>query len=184
MLHLPLGPTVAVDVVAWALLSLAAGYGLHRTSTARLDHDTWVTRLRPFERSGRRYERLGIRRWKDHLPEAGALFAGGISKRSSGGRNSLHRFAIETRRAEYTHWVLLAVSPLFALWNPWFLTIAMVAYAVVANLPFVIVQRYNRGRIERLLSRRPPRPTGASDPGDDAAPAPDGPTPARRPTAT
>jgi hypothetical protein len=30
----------------------------------------------------------------------------------------------------------------------------MVVYALVASLPFIIVQRYNRFRLERLLARR------------------------------
>jgi glycosyl-4,4'-diaponeurosporenoate acyltransferase len=40
----------------------------------------------------------------------------------------------------------------------------MVGYAVVANAPCLIVQRYNRGRLERILARRAvavPRPTGS-----------------------
>ena len=181
MVDLPLGLAVVVDVVAWGVLSLAAGYALHRTPVRRLDHDTWLTRVRPWERSGGAYERWGIRRWKDRLPEAGAMFAGGISKRSSGGRSRLDRFATETRRAEYTHWILLGLGPLFVLWNPWFLAIAMVAYAVVANLPCLVVQRYNRGRIERMPARI--RARRGDEP--DASPRPSpGPDPTPRPTAT
>jgi glycosyl-4,4'-diaponeurosporenoate acyltransferase len=153
VIDLPIGLAVLVDVMAWAALGLAVGYALHRTPSARLDHDTWLTRLRPFERSGHAYERLGIRRWKDRLPEAGALFAGGVSKRTSGGRDRLERFATETRRAEWTHWLLLAAAPAFALWNPWYLALAMVGYAVVANVPCLVVQRYNRARIERMTAR-------------------------------
>ena len=28
-------------------------------------------------------------------------------------------FVIETRRAEWTHWILLIAGPFFLLWNPW-----------------------------------------------------------------
>ena len=31
----------------------------------------------------------------------------------------------------------------------------MVVYAVSANLPCILAQRYNRARIQRLLARRP-----------------------------
>jgi glycosyl-4,4'-diaponeurosporenoate acyltransferase len=49
--------------------------------------------------------------------------------------------------------------PIFALWNPAALMAAMVAYAVVANLPCLVVQRYNRGRLLRVLARRERRGT-------------------------
>jgi glycosyl-4,4'-diaponeurosporenoate acyltransferase len=42
-------------------------------------------RIRGFETGGRFYERwLKIKRWKDRLPEAGAIFRGGVSKRHVG----------------------------------------------------------------------------------------------------
>ena len=153
---------VAIDSVVWATWSAVVGYGFHRVPASRFRIDSALTRLRPWERSGRLYERLGIRRWKDRLPEAGALLPGGISKRSLGGRTTadLERFAAETRRAEWVHWMILVIAPLFALWNPAPLTAAMVAYAVVANLPCVMVQRYNRARIERATQRS--RPVSAS----------------------
>lgn len=152
-MHLPLWAALAVDVAAWAVIGVVVGYGMHRVPLSRLDHDTWLTRLRAWERSGRTYERLGIQRWKDRLPELGGLFAGGVSKRSTGGRSRLDRFAAETRRAEYTHWLVMAPAPLFLLWNPWFLTLAMWTYAVVANLPCLVIQRYNRGRLARIAER-------------------------------
>ena len=73
-----------------------------------------------FEARGRWYRRWGIHRWKDRLPEAGALFAGGVSKRELPGRDAdgLRTFVRETRRAELTHWWAMACSPLFLLWNP------------------------------------------------------------------
>jgi glycosyl-4,4'-diaponeurosporenoate acyltransferase len=67
--------------------------------------------------------------------------------------DELNRFVTETRRAEATHWVLLAAGPLFLLWNPWGLGLVMIAYAVVANVPCLVVQRYNRARLLRVVER-------------------------------
>jgi glycosyl-4,4'-diaponeurosporenoate acyltransferase len=160
---LALTPTaaVAVDVVVWTVLGVAVGYGAHRLSSTWLARDRGPTRLLRMEAGGRVYERvLRIQRWKRYLPDAGPVFSGGRAKRSlvtrAGG--DLERFAVETRRAELTHWVLLAAGPFFLLWNPWSLALVMVAYAVVANVPCLLVQRYNRARIERLLDRRSRRP--------------------------
>lgn len=156
-------PNVLVDIAAWAVFHAATGYAVHRLSVERLQRDTWLLRERGFERSGRLYERLAIRAWKDHLPEAGALFAGGVSKRRMSRRDpvSLQRFAAETRRAEYGHWAAMACGPLFALWNPPPIAAAMVAYGVVANAPFIAIQRYNRERIGRVLTLR--RRTSSAD---------------------
>jgi len=148
---------VGVDSAVWAGCSLIVGYGAHRLPSAAVERDGFITARRGWEGDGSVYERLGVRRWKDRLPEAGGLF-GGVSKRSlSLGRDGLAQFAAETRRAEYVHWALLAVGPLFAWWNPWPLALAMLGYAVLANVPFVIVQRYNRARVLALAHRKSKR---------------------------
>lgn len=145
---------IALDSAAWAGWSLIVGTVAARRSDASFAVDSWLTRLRAFERDGRIYERVAIKRWKDRVPELGQ-HAGGRSKRTLPGRSraALERFAAETRRAEYVHWAIPCLLPLFAWWNPAPLFTAMTAYALVANLPFVAIQRYNRGRVARILRR-------------------------------
>lgn len=141
----------------WGVWSTACGYVAHRVPERWLLRDPWVLRLRRPERSGRLYDRiLHIKRWKDLLPEAGALFRGGFSKRKveRHDREYLERFLVETRRAELAHWPILALGPTFFLWMPWWLASAMLAYAVVANLPCILVQRYNRVRLDRMLGEQ------------------------------
>jgi glycosyl-4,4'-diaponeurosporenoate acyltransferase len=140
---------VLVDVVVWPLVSLAAGWWWARRPDAALAGTGWLTRLRPFEARGTWYERvLHVRRWKGWLPEAGSWF-GGTSKRSmpKGGLAVLRR---ECVRAELVHWTILAATPLFAVWNPPGLFAAMVVFAVVANLPCIVVPRFTRARIAAL----------------------------------
>jgi glycosyl-4,4'-diaponeurosporenoate acyltransferase len=147
---------VVIDAGVWASWSGLCGYLAHRLSQARLSRDNWLFRLRKFEAGGRVYERwLRIKWWKDRLPEAGDLFRGGISKRRLRvhDREHLERFAAETRRAELTHWLILAATPWFFLWNPWWLGLAMVGYGIVANVPCVAIQRYNRARLLRIILR-------------------------------
>src|SRR5438132_1706658 len=100
---------VVLDVAVWGSWSAMVGYTAHRRPTAAFAGDSWLYRQRGFERGGRLYERLMIKRWKDRLPEAGALFTGGTSKRSlrTRDREVLERFVVETRRAEWTHWVIM-----------------------------------------------------------------------------
>ena len=149
------GFTVLLDAVAWAVVHVVAGYAAHRVPLRALRRDRGILRLHRFERDGRFYSRIGIRRWKDALPEAGAFFAGGVSKKQlpSPERGGLARFAAETRRAELAHWWALAALPLFALFNPLYAMPLMALYAIAANVPCIAVQRYNRARLTRVLGR-------------------------------
>ena len=146
---------IAVDVAAWALFHAITGYAVHRLPLQRLQRDNWLLRPRRFEHDGRVYERAGIRRWKDALPEAGGLFPGGVSKRRLPGTDAdaLRRFAAETRRAELGHWSAMACGPLFVLWNPPAVAALMIVYGVSVNAPFIAIQRYNRLRVGRVLAR-------------------------------
>lgn len=151
-----LSPTalVVVDVAAWGAISTLVGYLAHRLPLHRLERDNALTRLRPFEAGGRVYQRrLRIAHWKDRMPEAGDLFPGGFSKRAVT-RADLDRYLLETRRAELVHWWIMLAAPLFFLWNPWWLGLVMCMYAVTANLPCLLIQRYNRARVQRILGRR------------------------------
>jgi glycosyl-4,4'-diaponeurosporenoate acyltransferase len=152
---------VLVDVVAWAVFHAGTGYLVHRLPARRFDHDTWLTRPRRFEDGGRFYvRRLRIKRWKRHLPEAGALFAGGFDKKHLRATDMVYLLshARETRRAELGHWLAAACAPLFFLWNPWPVGVVMLGYAVAANGPCIAAQRYNRLRLDRIVRLRPREP--------------------------
>ncbi len=151
------GWAIVFGSVMWAVVSLAAGYLAHRAPVARFSHDNAITRLRPFEVDGRFYERVTrVRRWKRYLPEGGDFYAGGFNKRHLRGTTDDHlqRFVAETRRAEMTHWWVMCFGPLFWVWSPFVMGSMMVAFGVLANLPCIIAQRYNRARLLRVLSRR------------------------------
>jgi len=143
-----------VDAAVWAVWSSVCGYAAHRIPSSRLTRDRGILRLTRAEAGGRPYERvLRIKRWKDLLPEAGNLFRGGFSKRRvlRHDRAYLEEFTVATRRAEIAHWPILALGPVFFAWNPWWLGLVMVAYAIAANVPCILVQRYNRARLLHML---------------------------------
>lgn len=155
-LVMPQWLTVVLDVLAWGLFHAATGYAAHRLPARRLARDGWLMRPRRFEDGGRFYRRrLRIHRWKDRLPEAGALFEGGVSKRELPSRDAagLEVFVRETRRAELGHWWAMLCSPLFLLWNPPLASALLVSYGVLVNMPFIMIQRHNRFRTQALLAR-------------------------------
>ena len=47
----------------------------------------------------------------------------------------------------------MACSPLFLLWNPPLAAALLVTYGVLVNVPFILIQRYNRFRTQSLLTR-------------------------------
>jgi glycosyl-4,4'-diaponeurosporenoate acyltransferase len=153
---MPPALTIVVDVIAWGIFHTATGYAAYRLDESRLSRDGWLLRPRRFETAGRWYRRwLRIHRWKDKVPEAGAFFRGGVSKRQLPAFDvaGLELFARETRRAELAHWWSMCCGFVFVLWNPRLAAGLLVGYGVVANLPFIVIQRYNRSRIQALLER-------------------------------
>lgn len=148
---------LVLNIALWLGAQVTAGYVAHRQTIGQLERDRWLLRPRRFEDGGRWYERrLHIGRWKDRLPEAGAFFDGGMSKRTLPSRREggIERFALETRRAELAHWWSFAGLPLCLVWNDVLGVVLMTVYGLVVNLPLIAIQRYNRTRTERILARR------------------------------
>jgi glycosyl-4,4'-diaponeurosporenoate acyltransferase len=145
-----------IDALVWLLLHLAVGYGVHRLPERALARETWWSRERGWEQGGTVYGAwLRIRAWKPYLPEAGAVFPGGFDKARLRRRDDsyLRSYLLETRRAELGHLLALGAAPFFFLWNPPWLGWCMQGYALLANLPCILAQRYNRARLRRVLAR-------------------------------
>ena len=102
------------------------------------------------------YERwLAIRHWKPWIPDAGNALPGGIRKASLARRDpdALRHLIAETRRAELVHWALWPAWLLTALWLPPAGVALNLLFATAFNLPCLLLQRYNRRRLQRVVSR-------------------------------
>ncbi|WP_188889504.1 glycosyl-4,4'-diaponeurosporenoate acyltransferase CrtO family protein [Paenibacillus radicis (ex Gao et al. 2016)] len=147
--------TLFVNIGAWLVIHLGVSYlclKLPDCWFARTGKDS-SSRREMESRELRAYNRIGIRLWKDWLPEGSVLLKEAFSKRSLSSRHPHYydKFALEAYRGEWTHWLCMVPAPLFFLWNEPLYGWAMVGYAVAANLPFIMVQRYNRFRLERII---------------------------------
>jgi len=146
--------TIVVNGAAWGILQPGIAYLCTQIPVSAFSASTWLFRPRTWERDGDIYQRaFRVRRWKGWLPSGGAVFEGGFSMRRIASSDTvyLHRWVRETCRAELTHWVAVLVSALFFLWNRPLVAMLMVVYALAANLPCIIAQRYNRPRLLRVL---------------------------------
>jgi len=144
-----------VDAVAWALIHLSIGYLSTRIPLSRLDPLARLYRTREWERDGEIYQDvLHVRRWKDLVPSGAVLYGTYSVKHIHGSsRPDLERWLKESCRAEICHWLMIPPGLLFFFWNDLFIATAMVVYAVLNNVLPIVLQRYNRPRVLRLLDR-------------------------------
>jgi len=147
---------VLLNAAAWVAVQLGVAYLCCRIPIERLDHRRWLFRTREWEQGGAVYQALlRIRKWKSLLPSGGRALGAGFSLAhvESRERGYLQRWAAESCRAELTHWLAMAPTALFVLWNPPVGLVANVVYAIAANVPCILVQRYNRPRVLAILER-------------------------------
>lgn len=155
LLHLPTVWTIVLDALAWLILQPAISWLVTQLPVTAFDPDAWLYRARRWERQGEAYQALlAVRRWKEALPSGGAWLGGFRMQRiTSSQPGYLRRWLLETCRAELAHWLQILVAPLFFLWNPPLAGGIIIFYALAANLPCIVVQRYNRPRLCRVLER-------------------------------
>ena len=114
----------------------------------------WFSQKR-WEQEGRIYERLGIRGWKDRLPDMSKICRYMTRKALPRGVASDHVNTLvrETCVSEAVHVTLCLISPFaLLLWRGWGSYLACIAY-ILGNLPFIMIQRYNRPQLIRLAQR-------------------------------
>lgn len=111
-----------------------------------------------WEKNGVLYRRLRVNEWKDKVPDMSNLFKWMFPKKSLAQTRTsdyFKRFVIETCVAEAVHVILMIagfVVYIYVFDNAWGL-IASILYAL-GNLPFVLIQRYNRPRFKMLMARQ------------------------------
>lgn len=152
---MPLPLLILLYAVIWIVIHIGSGYVAHLLPVSMFTRAAPLCRPRRWEHDGRIYRRLLVHRWKDALPEAGSLFSGGFSKRTLARRDPsyISLFVAETCRAEASHWLAVVLGLNFFVWNAWYVGLFMLGYALATNLPFILVQRYNRARFRRFLRR-------------------------------
>ena len=154
---------LAANILGWPAIHLAVSAWILRWPAERFDPRARLYRARRWEAEGRIYEMLfRVRSWKGMLPEGAAFFRGGFRKAKLLRRDPeyIERFIRETCRGELVHWVTLAFAPLFILWNPAWAIAVMMGYGIVANVPCIVTQRYNRLRLARAAAHQRTRSRG------------------------
>ncbi len=123
----------------------------------RFDENAYPFACRVWERDGRIWRKLGVHRWKDKMPDMSRILPDMFPKRLTEMRNAdmVRRLIKETMVAEFIH-NCLSILFFIGIWLLHGCTtegVCLGAFAVVCNLPYVIIQRYNRPMLMRYLRR-------------------------------
>jgi glycosyl-4,4'-diaponeurosporenoate acyltransferase len=141
----------------WIAAHVLSGFLVHHVPERIYRVEVFPFRLWSWERNGSFYRRdLKINAWKDKLPEAGMFLSSHpFSKKHLAGYDLeyFQRFILEPCRAELAHITPFFLYPLCLLWNPPVAALVMLLYALLANVPFIFIQRYNRARFCKLACR-------------------------------
>ena len=135
------------------VVSFLAGRLLPK-SWFKAEHRPW--RCRSWEKGGSCYERLNIRRWQNKLPDMSRILPFMMPPKKLCGDIQLRlpRMLQETCVAEFIHG-LLCLTGLYCLrlWPGLGGFVMYLLYVLVFNVPYILIQRYNRPRLLRLQSR-------------------------------
>ena len=120
------------------------------------DWQRFPYKSRPFEQNGRIYQRLNIQKWYKKLPDASRVFRHIFPDKSlkSLSKEKLCILLKETCVAEFVHCSLCVIGFCYGKLNegPGVRLLTWM-YILIGNLPFILIQRYNRPRLLRLLNR-------------------------------
>lgn len=137
-------------LAAISLLSNLAGGCIRRCFRA----DAFPFKPYAFEEQGRFYERLHIRKWKDRVPDMSKYLRSLPRKSLTDHSSEQVRLLIqETCVAEIVHSALMVLALPVLLCREWWAALLVAVYDLLGNLPFIMIQRYNRPRLLRLAEK-------------------------------
>ena len=155
LIELPIVLTIILDSILWLVIHLAGAKIASLIPNAFFEKPI-TKEIKPKKFQMFVLERIFfVKRFKKFLPDGGAFFKGGFEKKHLKETNiSYYKdFLRETRRAEWTHYLQMIPAPIFFLFNPLWVGFFMIGYAVVANMPCILTQKYNQIRFTNLIIR-------------------------------
>ena len=132
------------------ILSHIIGESLPRK---RFHYDAWPYKPYAWEEDGMFYNRvLRIRKWRKYLPDKSKAVKS-MYRKSLGTRFSeshVERLIQESCVAEFVHLMLILSSPFIAAFMDGRAALFCGIAFAVGNVPFVLIQRYNRPKLIKL----------------------------------
>ncbi len=143
-----------IYVVIIGLLSNPIGSLIKRE---KIDYSGFPYGIHSFEQNGKLYDKIGIRYWKDKVPDMSNFLKNLVKKeiRLKSSAADILRQIQETCVAEMIHFVLILLSLLiFIYWRSKWAILFEAIYIFIFNVPFILIQRYNRPRLIKLYQKK------------------------------
>ena len=157
--------TFLMDVISWIFFHLSIGFLSTKIPHAWINPNLRFFMSYAWEKNGEIYETLfHVRSWKDLVPDGSRMYRGTFSIKHllTSDPEYLIFWLNESIRAELCHWAMIVPAFFFFLWNDVLVSWLMVLYAILNNLVPIIMQRYNRPRMRRLIAQREKNPLARS----------------------
>lgn len=149
--ELPPVDTLIIDLLLGILWHYATFFLCIFRSRKAFSPERRMFRAHSWERDGKIYSSLlKINRWKDHLPQH--IGKKGFSKNHLDGVSPdyLDEFILETCRGEWNHRANCWFALVLFILNPFGLALLLTLLLLLGNMPFAVIQRYNRFRLQKL----------------------------------
>ena len=144
-----------MSIVYVAVIGILAHYIGESLPRSWFNENIFPYRTAAFEKEGRIYESIGIKKWKTNLPDMSRIMRDMLPKRVTydATSQSINALIKETCVAECIHQCLCLLSVgIYFIWKNYIGIILMLVF-IFCNIPFILIQRYNRPHLIKLRDR-------------------------------
>lgn len=145
---------IAINLIIFTFFSIIITYLSTRLPDKLCFYKKWLYKERKWERGGRFYQDIfKVKKWKNCMPELGDFIKAIYPKKyiKNHDRETLLIYLTESCKAELTHFAIIASTFTFHLWSDFTTATIIFIIAFFLNMPYIIIQRYNRPRIIGIL---------------------------------
>ncbi|WP_172195710.1 hypothetical protein [Saccharibacillus qingshengii] len=146
---------IVINTAFWLVCCLGTAHAVRFLPKSWYEGNDWFFSERSFEKNV--YKKIRLDRWKHKLPEAGGLWK--FQKKNLNEKLTAEyadKFILETKYGEVGH-LCMAILGFACIWiNPSEYALVFLICAIVnviVQIPFCLIQRYNRPRLVRLRAR-------------------------------
>lgn len=149
--------TIAISFILWPTFQFIASFIANRLDVSFYSNNNILFNTKKWEKDGEIYQKVfRVKSWKERMPDSSFFNKNKFTKKRlhDYSENSLRNYLIESRRAEFVH--VLSITPfwIWIIFSRVEVMLLMLIYALLANIPCIIIQRYNRPRIINYLNRK------------------------------
>ena len=144
-----------MSIVYVAVIGILAHYVGESLPRGLFSEHKFPYRAFKWEKDGKFYNCLRIKKWKNHLPDMSRIMRDMLPKRITFDATSDNIDALikETCVAECVHyWLCIFSVGIYLIWKNYVGVILALVF-IACNIPFMMIQRYNRPHLIKLRNK-------------------------------